>query len=428
MSITDYAAADVFDNLTSDDIVDAWVPHALHDLSDAELIAAVADLVAIPHREAASSFELHAPLELMARARLLPLVHPDERRRARQRLAWVGLTYREAGTPVRPTSRWTGLQVTDLAAAVSAGDLDGVDAAWAQVWPMTSVDDLSRALADIITPHLGAAAHGAIALHHLDHLGAMPRSLVATLGSTLHELARHPDWKLSWFEHRSSEISAVTPGELTSRLRTPPSPGDSGSPFIFPTMSLTERSGLASSLLEAPTRTISVNDARVELLRTAAHSMLQDDPAHAPYGWTHCLTMPQATLSLARWCNDPQTAVAVAATYVLGFRSTLGCEDVDVAWSPERSDMSVADLTTCDPATAAAVAWHAAAQERDRLIGAMATAAAIHPDAHLAKYTLACIEAAAADPAAAALFLAAAAYLLAWWRQQPVEADPLGSW
>ena len=46
----------------------------------------------------------------------------------------------------------------------------------------------------------------------------------------------------------------------------------------------------------------------------------------------------------------------------------------------------------------------------------LATAAALHEDAHLVKYTLACIHAAADDPAFAPLYLSAADHLVRWWR------------
>ena len=66
------------------------------------------------------------------------------------------------------------------------------------------------------------------------------------------------------------------------------------------------------------------------------------------------------------------------------------------------------------------------APDVDAVVTALATRAALHPDAHLAKYTLACADAAAADPHQRRLYLAAAAYLSAWWAQVPVD-DPLAS-
>ena len=51
--------------------------------------------------------------------------------------------------------------------------------------------------------------------------------------------------------------------------------------------------------------------------------------------------------------------------------------------------------------------------------GELATRAALHHDAHLVKYTLACFDAATADPGRRRLYLSAAASLSAWWAQQP---------
>ena len=69
--------------------------------------------------------------------------------------------------------------------------------------------------------------------------------------------------------------------------------------------------------------------------------------------------------------------------------------------------------------------WHAAPDDLAAITARLATAAAVHPDAHLAKYTLACFDAAHADPPATQLFLAAAAFLGAWWAQRPLTDDPL---
>jgi hypothetical protein len=45
--------------------------------------------------------------------------------------------------------------------------------------------------------------------------------------------------------------------------------------------------------------------------------------------------------------------------------------------------------------------------------------AATHEDAHLAKYTYACLAAAETDPRQRSLYRAAAASLAAWWFAQP---------
>ena len=61
--------------------------------------------------------------------------------------------------------------------------------------------------------------------------------------------------------------------------------------------------------------------------------------------------------------------------------------------------------------------WHVADDRVGSYVRRVATVAALHRDAHLAKYTLACLDAGRDDPAAGRLFLAAAAYLAAWWRR-----------
>ena len=58
------------------------------------------------------------------------------------------------------------------------------------------------------------------------------------------------------------------------------------------------------------------------------------------------------------------------------------------------------------------------------IVARLAGHAAAHPDAHLAKYTVACLDAASADPEAAHVYRAAAAFLGAWWRRLPSD-DPL---
>jgi hypothetical protein len=191
-------------------------------------------------------------------------------------------------------------------------------------------------------------------------------------------------------------------------------------------MSRVESSGLALDLLGESTRAIGVTDARRALLRVAAWSMLQDTPDHAPYGWTHCLTLPQAALGLACGASDPSQALAIAATYVLGFRSTLGRVVLDPGWVPRPpGGTDVLDALSATPDEAAAAVWHARPEALGAVTARLATTAALHPDAHLAKYTLACFDAAHADPGAAHVFLAAAAFLGAWWAQVPTTDDPL---
>ncbi len=88
--------------------------------------------------------------------------------------------------------------------------------------------------------------------------------------------------------------------------------------------------------------------------------------------------------------TSPRTALAVAATYVVGFRAAFATDHLDA-----RFDSPPPEL---DPATASAA----------DIVTELATRAAIHADAHFVKYTLACIDAAHFDPMHAQFYLAAA--------------------
>jgi hypothetical protein len=254
--------------------------------------------------------------------------------------------------------------------------------------------------------------------------------VAATARGLVRELARYPGWELTWYRDAppAAPAAPAAPGAvavLAERLLAPPSPGDPGSDFIFPIMSLTEGSGLAGEVLGDVVRGLSVADARRVLLRTAALSMLQDDAEASPYGWTHCLSMPQATLGIAGVCAEPWQAVAVAATYVLGFRAVHGREPLDPAWTPPPGSHDPIEVLEATPAEAAAAVWHAEPAARPALRARLASRAAAHHDAHLAKYTLACFDAAHSDPDAEPLYLAAAAHLSAWWAVHDQEDEQL---
>lgn len=405
--------------LDPDDVAGEWEHRGLADLSDAALVELAAVHVAVPRRDPADSFVLHAPLELMARSALLRHVPPAARRQARQRLAWVAATY-ERHEPIEspgPAAAATAASPERLRAALVAGDLDEVDRQAVALATTTTATELVALLADLIVDRLGAAAHGAIFLYHLPRLLAADATAPLLARGLLREIARRPDWALSWMDRR--EAAVVPTRDLRDRLLGHPHVGDPGSIFIYPTMSAVERAGLADEVLASPTLGLGAADARRDLLRVAAWSMLQDDPAHAPYGWSHALTMPQATLGIADACGDPGRAVAVAATYVLGFRATLGRVGLDPGWVPERRHPPApAELLVAGPGAAAAALWHAPDDALAPLVTRVLTYAAHHEDAHVAKYALACLDATRDDPAVGRLYLAAAAYLAGWWHER----------
>src|SRR5579885_1280290 len=89
--------------------------------TDAELVATCAAVLDVPKADPPSSFVLHAPLELLARALLLDLVAPDRRDEARDRLRGLVAEYEAAGaastTPAPNLPRSADDLVVSLAAA-----------------------------------------------------------------------------------------------------------------------------------------------------------------------------------------------------------------------------------------------------------------------------------------------------------------------
>jgi hypothetical protein len=134
--------------------------------------------------------------------------------------------------------------------------------------------------------------------------------------------------------------------------------------------------------------------------------------------------MPQAALGVRDVVPDRGIALAIAATYVVGFRSALAGAPLR-ATPPPDPGVPWRDALDADRDVAAGACWHAPVDERAALIDALATRAATQHDAHLVKYTLACFDAADDDPGHAALYLAAAASLGAWWAARPNLDDPL---
>ncbi len=319
-----------------------------------------------------------------------------------------------------------------LTAALVAGDLEEIDRVATYVGDAVPPARLASLLGPSVVTSLGAAAHGGILLYLLarDPAGAVDGRIIR---GALRDIGRHPDWRLSWFADPDLSADAAdldgghppgaTPDSLVAALADVPLLGVPGSTFIYPIMNQAEASGTAADVL-APLLDRALGDAdgeaavwaaRAGLARIAAWSMLQEGPEYAPYGWSHCLTMPQAVSALAG-AVDPKVAVAVAATHVVGFRSALGLRPLDPAWQPHGLVLDdVVDAIGESRDAAASTVWHVPPDALGGIVADLATNAAGHGDAHLVKYTLACFDAATADPDARHLYLAAAASLAAWW-------------
>ena len=397
---------------------DEWARSPLSSLSDAALIEAVAAAIERPKREADSSFLTHAPLELAARAALLTAVAPAARDQARRRIAAIAADYGRAGEEIedRPGDyEDTGAAIAAARGALLEGDAEALDGALLYLDRRVSPLAIRAALADDIMPMLGAAAHAPILLAELPRLEARLANATRLLRAPLRMIARLSKARLSWFDSAANDSAPDEGGALFDALRAPP-PVRSPSLYIAPTMLAIEANGFAGDMLADATAGLTVDAARRAILRAGALSMLQDDPEHAPYGWSHALTMPQGVLACAAAVADKRKAVRIAATHALGLRATLGkARLLDAPPLRPRTE----ELFDVPPIEAAGAIYHADDGTVALMKSMLATRAATHRDAHLAKYTLAAFDAAARDPEAARLFLAAAAYLGAWWDARP---------
>ena len=399
-----------------------WTESPLSQARDATLAAAVAAAIAAPKRDADSSFLTHAPLELAARLQLLPLVERRARDQVRRRIAAIAGDYARAGEEVETQAgRFSDADsaLAFLKRAIRKGEADGADAALLFLVPRVSAPALGAALIDGLVPMLGAAAHAPILVADLARVDREVGGAGALLRAPVAMIAKDSDSRLAWHEAAGDAgFDGDAEAVLFDRLRSPP-PVVSPSVYIAPMMLAVEADGYAARHLADVTAAISIEAAARAILRVAAWSMIEDDPASAPYGWTHALTMPLGLFGCGGVARDARALVRIAATYALAFRATLGKVRLE-ARPPEKP--RAPDIVAVDPRAAAGAAWHAEEGRLPEIRTLLASRAGAHRDAHLAKYTLAAFEAERRDPEAARLYLAAAAYLGAWWDAHPDES------
>jgi hypothetical protein len=132
----------------------------IEEWDDHQLVAAAGRVLAVPRAAPADSFVLHAPLELIGRAALLPLVDPDARERARTRIVALSAAFEAAGDPVDAPAtvspRPLDALARELIAAIGSGDLDAVDRYAAQLGVQAKPHDLARLLGEALAPSLAA--------------------------------------------------------------------------------------------------------------------------------------------------------------------------------------------------------------------------------------------------------------------------------
>ncbi len=373
---------------------------AISQGSDAGLVGAVAGIVSEPRCERADSFVLHAPLELCARFGLLPHVAPEARGAARERIAEIAVRYEAFGPGVGelPAGALPEDPGAALIQAIGEGDADRAEAAAFALGWRCSPRELVGVLGEAVVERTAAAAHAPIFLYLLPRVaprGELPGRLLRPLARGL---AAAPEARVSWFDDVDLDGEADALG-LERALAGTPALELEGDGFIHPTLMQVEGAGLAAERLGGVVGRPTVEAGRA-ILRTAARSMLLESTEHSKYGWTHALTLPQALLGIARSMQRPGRALAMAATHVLTFRATRGSGALD--------PVAVAGLED-------SVGEFAVGEYSVERATRLASAAAVHEDAHVAKYALACLDASAGDRAARGLYLAAGERLLEAW-------------
>jgi len=404
-----------------EDVAAAYRARGLDVLSDEQLFSLAASVVSVPKREPANSFILHAPLELLARRALLHYVAPERRTAVRQQILRVAALYERAAEPVGPAARASFASPAAARAAfadAAAGpDLDAVDTAASWLGRHATSDDV-MAIAGTTVARLAAAGHANIYFLLLARTAWSSRAALALLRPLAREVARYPELRIEWLDDVSVPgVRGPDAGtQLADALAATPRLGLPGTDFVFPTVHQVDGGGQARAIVE-PNLPADLDRAARAIQRIAAQSMLQDDPTFAPYGWTHCLTLSQAAIGIRHWLPDPVRAAAIAATYVVAFRAAEGAHAIDARFEPARPRGAAFAALDAEPSVAAGAVFHASDEDLDAIVPELAARGGSHPDAHMAKYTLACFDAAASDPAARRLYLAAAAYLGAWWAQ-----------
>lgn len=396
-------------------------------LSDARLARLAVSILSAPldSGSPATSFVLHAPLELLARVALLPRVAPEWRRTARVRILSLVSGYEQAGDRLRPRespNTESGRAAIRLRSAIAQGDLNAVDELAPLIARRISASELAQALAEDVLGHLGAAGHANIYLDLAQATEAGPLGL-ALLWPMVRELAKTPGRAMASAESPPPvAIKNMGVAEALARL-----PNIGGSFGIAPMVERAEAEGVIDQVLDHLNAAIASNpeSSGQQMLRAAALMMLQGPPDHAPYGWTHCLTLTQAALALGPKLSHPARAAVVGATYVAAHWSSLAKAPFDPRWEPQEGVVGLEDALAAQPSVAAATVWHAPEEEHARIEEDLVTRASVAHDAHHVKYTLACLRAAAADPPARRIFYAAAAYLGAWWPAHSDASDPL---
>lgn len=424
-----------FSGVPPDRVGEVYRERRLAELSDREFFRQCITLLSEPKCLVADSFTLHAPLEVMARYRLLRLVAAEDHELGRMQMLAIAAKYQASGESIPHAASTLSLSPdeaeAELRKAVSEGDLERTDAICIGLADEHGVKVLLRSIADLALETLTAATHTHIGLMHIARIWSEAGPIATRLARTgLRAMAQEPVARLK--PVRTHRVLKDPERDLESILSQVPAQAPSVK-GIRPLLEDAEKAGLFEELLGDAL--LSSRDPEMckaasrAACRIAALSMLGDSPEFpanlaafpsqaAKFIWTHCLTMPQAAWMLTQFLPQPEFAARAAhvgAAWVIGLRYCYGNGALELhpGFEAPRTDFAAALAES--PCAAATTAWAAGPEERPELVRILATESAIRSDAHLVKHVRACLDAAEQSPSDERLFHAAAAYLCSIW-------------
>jgi hypothetical protein len=429
-----------FADLDPDKVTETYRSRRFAELSDRQIVDAVAAIVARPG-EGMTSFTLHAPLELLARSGLLPLVAPEDRELARTQMVASAAAY-QAGVqpvrepPVRSEYRDFASAGRDLTQAFAKADPDGLEAVVLQVARQFGTASLVHSLTPLLLPTLTAASHSHIGLWLLLRHGAGDAGDASLLRAATRSLAQDPQGRMASFGGMA--LSAGKPSKLTpqqiereifSRLAHPLHSTVAPGGGIRGLMEAAEKGGtvdlLFADFIAQDLDPSQIAAAFRSILRVSAHGMLQDDPGEAKFGWSHFFTLPQAACGLSSLHPSSKLGLATTLVWSTAYRTVLSSRRLDFQYRPKAVQVSLAEALHAGPDVAAARFYHADPSEFSAMQRLLASEASVRNDQHLVKYTRACFDMCGFDPPGARLYLAAAAKLAGLWiAEVPREKIP----
>jgi len=225
--------AEALSGIPPDRVVESYHSRKLEALSETQLFRAIAQIVSQPKPEL-SSFRLHAPLEIMARYNLLPLVSPADRDLAGIQMVATASHYQAAGEGVSPPERVRIGRSPDAAVhlrrAVQAGDVERADALCMSLADAGGLQELLDSITDLTLRTLTGAAHTHIGLMLITRMSNdVGHAAMGLARAGVRALAQAPGLNLKRVTtHRTLKDPET---ELSAILRavpvvSPPGPGD----------------------------------------------------------------------------------------------------------------------------------------------------------------------------------------------------------